>query len=112
MNKKSLFRHEFRQTRQRLSKGNVENFSKLIVEGLFGVLSSRSSSYVALFAGTKEEPDLITGGGLDFERGQFCFPRIESSGKNMNFYEVKVRWNEPKVKWNLEAGVMFPNEVR
>jgi len=102
---KEEIREFFRKKRREISVSQREEFSEKICKNLSEIIQkkyfSEISGYIALFAGTKEEPDLVGnshGCSLrkkthslqeKFPDRKFCFPKIDESGKNMNFFKVQ-----------------------
>ncbi len=109
MKTKEFYRNFYRDKRQEISALRREEFSEKIRENIQKFLSKKNpeiSGYIALFAGTSEEPDLLpfvktlgTSHGWSLKRktefsGKFCFPRITDFEKGkMEFYEV-VSFND------------------
>lgn len=98
---KNKKRDVFRKKRQEISGEKREIFSEKICNNLSDIfrdnIQTTSSRYIALFAGTQEEPDLSgnSHGCSLLEKiphQKFCFPKIEiqnTSEEIMNFYEVQ-----------------------
>lgn len=89
-NKENL-RSFFRTKRREISGSEREKFSETITNSLSEIflenLQNIFSEYVALFAGTEEEPEVLELIKL-FPDQKFCFPKI-SGTREMDFFEVQ-----------------------
>jgi isopentenyl-diphosphate delta-isomerase len=107
--KKSRLRKHFRHLRQNISLSEKKIFSQKITDHLAEIFSHQKISekkYIALFAGTDEEPDLVGNANLrslqkeeshlhffqkKFPEKKFCFPKISADKRSMDFFEVSTQ---------------------
>lgn len=115
MQTKSEYREYFRKKRQEISDSQRIEFSKRVTDTLSKVFvnfcqKEKFSGYIALFAGTNEEPDLVRNLNFEFLQKKFpdqkfCFPRVytdkKSGEEKMSFYEVQQESDLEKGRFGI-----------
>lgn len=96
-------RKYFRQLRKNIPELQRTNFSQKITKSLSILLQKNtqniSSGYIALFAGTREEPNILELISL-FPDQKFCFPKIIRE-REMEFFSVNTLHDFEKGKFGI-----------